>query len=402
MSRLSPIPALPLMLGFAGCANHPAPLPPPAAGIAYAWATFDATGVRSSGTAGIADRATGRRVTIDDPVRVASISKLVVALGVMRLVEAGKVDLDADVSDALGWRLRNPAFPDVPITLRLLLSHRASLADGVDYVVPLDRTLKDLLADPKAFDPAHAPGSYFHYANVGFPVIAAVLERETGERFDRLMQRVVLAPLKLNACYNWSTCSTDAAARAVVLYRGNGDVARDDNRGTMPDCAVTPAADGGCDLSRYVLGSNGALFSPQGGLRISANGLAVIGRLLIDRGMQDGTRFLSEASIATILTPQWRFDGRNGASEDGFYCAYGLGAQSLPNAQPGCRDALFGRRAMTGHAGDAYGVRSGLWIDPKRQVGIAFFAANNGEAPPIGRASSYRAVEEWLAAKLPR
>jgi len=55
---------------------------------------------------------------------------------------------------------------------------------------------------------------------------------------------------------------------------------------------------------------------------------------------------------------------------------------------------------MVGHAGDAYRVRSGLWVDHKRGVGIAFFAANNGTEPPHGR-SAYRAVEEWLAAKLP-
>ena len=63
--------------------------------------TRDALGTRS--TRGVADRMTGRAVTTDDPVRVASVSKLVVAIGVMRLVEAGKLDLDRDVSDYLGW-----------------------------------------------------------------------------------------------------------------------------------------------------------------------------------------------------------------------------------------------------------------------------------------------------------
>ena len=70
------------------------------------------------------------------------MTKLTVALGVMRLVEAGRLDLDRDVSDYLGWTLRNPAFPDRPITLRLLLSHTSSVRDeGDNYVVPLGRTL---------------------------------------------------------------------------------------------------------------------------------------------------------------------------------------------------------------------------------------------------------------------
>jgi CubicO group peptidase (beta-lactamase class C family) len=125
------------LLALAACAHRPAaaPFPP-----AYAWLTFDAAGVKASGASGLADRRTGRALTIDDPVRVASVSKLVVALGVMRLVETGVIDLDEDVSAKLGWRLRDPAFPDVPITPRLLLSHRSELTDDVDCgsVRPLD------------------------------------------------------------------------------------------------------------------------------------------------------------------------------------------------------------------------------------------------------------------------
>ena len=54
-----------------------------------------------------------------------------------------------------------------------------------------------------------------------------------------------------------------------------------------------------------------------------------------------------------------------------------------------------------GHGGDAYGVRSGLWIDPRRGIGIAFFATGNGDDPPRGR-SAYRAIEEALARHLRR
>ena len=64
-------------------------------------------------------------MTIDDPVRVASVSKMVTAIGVMKLVDEGKIDLASDVSRWLGWRLRNPNFPDRPITLSMLLSHTA-------------------------------------------------------------------------------------------------------------------------------------------------------------------------------------------------------------------------------------------------------------------------------------
>ncbi|HEY0625844.1 MAG TPA: serine hydrolase [Allosphingosinicella sp.] len=375
-----------------------APAPPPE--VSYAWVTFDGQGIRGSGADGAADRAAGRRVTIDDPVRIASVSKLVVALGVMRLAEQGRLDLDEDVSVKLGWRLRNPAFPDRRITLRLLLSHRSSIRDqGDNYVIPLGQTVEAMLVDPASFDGEHAPGTFFRYSNLNFPVIASVMERASGERFDRLIDRLVLDPLGLDACFNWSTCSDAALARAVVLYEEDGSALRDDLKGKRPECLVLPAADGSCDLNSYVLGTNGALFSPQGGLRISARDLATVGQLLLNKGRHRGQLFLSPASIETMTLPAWRYDGTNGATDEGFYCAYGLGVQLLPVAGNGCRDDLFNGRSMVGHAGDAYRVRSGLWVDQRRGVGIAFLSANNGKDPPRGR-TAYRAVEEWLAAKL--
>ncbi len=392
---------LPLaVIGLTGCAPaNLAPAPPPA-GVSYAWVTFDAERVRGSSASGLADRASGRALTIHDPVRIASVSKLVVALGVMRLVEQGRLDLDEDVSAKLGWTLRNPAFADRPITLRLLLSHRSSLRDEIDYIIPLGRDLRGTLADPAAFDPQHPPGSFFRYSNLNFPVVASVMEKATGERFDRMMDRLVLDPLGLDACFNWSSCSAGALGRAVVLYDDDGSVLRDDLGGKPPPCLVVTAAGGSCDLGSYVIGTNGALFSPQGGLRISARDLATVGQLLLNKGRHGGQSFLSESSITQMSRPEWRFDGTNGATEQGFYCAYGLAVQSLPVPEAGCDDDLFGGgRAMIGHAGEAYRVRSGLWVDPDKRVGIAFFAANNGTNPPKGR-SAYRAVEEWLASRL--
>ena len=367
-----------------------------------AWATFDANRITASGASGLADRTTGRQLTIDDPVRIASITKLVVAIGAMRLVEQGRLDLDRDVSNYLGWRLRNPAFPDRPITLRLLLSHRSSLKDDIEYwAIPLGATLERTLANPVAFDPEHAPGAHFRYSNLGYPVIASVMEKVSGERFDRLIARLVLEPLGLDACLNWTTCSDAAIARAVVLYAPDGTVRRDDLQGRRPDCPVLSPA--GCDLAAYRLGDNGALFSPQGGLRVSVRDLATIGRMLLNNGVHEGRRILTEESIRALFTPAWTYDGSNGQTDDGFYCAYGLAVQLIPTAQAGCRDDLFGRgRRLWGHAGDAYGLRAGFWLDPVRRTGIAFFATTNGDDPPRGTRSAYRLIEEALAARLGR
>jgi CubicO group peptidase (beta-lactamase class C family) len=367
---------------LAGCATT---------GPAEVRVAFDAKGVTAALASGLADRGTGRRVTADDPVRIASISKLVVALGIMRMVEAGQLDLDRDVSEILGWQVRNPAFPDAPVTLRQLLSHQSGLIDPDEYRVPLGERLADVIARPELWDAQHRPGSHFRYANVAFPVIASVMEKAGGERFDRLIRRHVLAPLKLDACFNWSTCSDVKIARHVVLYRASGEVALDDLNGKRPDCPVI--AKDGCDLAGYRLGENGALFSPQGGLRASMRDLAVIGAMLI---RNDGS-FLKQQSIAELERVAWRFDGANGDTSGGFYCQYGLAVTTLPTRRDGCDDDLFSDdRTRIGHAGEAYGLRSGLWIDRAAGKGVAFFAT---ATPPASKGRSAFSVEEERLAK---
>jgi CubicO group peptidase (beta-lactamase class C family) len=392
------------MLSLLLFAAAPQAAPQPTQPVAAVRIAFDRNGETSVRTAGFADLATRRPVTADDPVRVASISKLVTAIGVLRLVEQGRLDLDSDVSRWLGWPLRNPAFPDTPITLRLLLSHRSSLTDRVDYVLPLDADMRAVLQDPKAWDAAHAPGSWWAYTNFNFPVIAAVMERATGERFDRLMDRLVLRPMHLQACFNWASCSPAIAARAVVQYRGNQPT-KDDHHGRAPDCAVTPARDGSCDLSRWRAGANGAIFAPQGGLRISAHDLARIGRMLLNGGSIDGVRVLRRASIKLLETPLWSYDGSNGdiggdisvqTPTGGFTCSYGLAVAFQATPAKGCRDDPFGDgRRRFGHSGDAYGLKAGLWIDRASGTGVVYFATDVADGP--GVRSAYTPTEEKLA-----
>ena len=381
-----------------GCATVPAPVA--SAPVGETGVAFDAAGERGAYALGLADPATARALTPDDPVRIASVSKLVVAIGVMKLVEQGRLDLHSDVSEKLGWSLRNPAFPDRPISLRQLLSHTSSIRDHDDqYVIPLGRTVRAVMAEPTSWDARHGPGDgFFTYSNLNFPIVASLVERVTGERFDRWISREVIAPMGLDACFNWSGCSDAAIARAVVLTR-DGEVVRDDLRGRAPDCLVFVEDGQPCDLSDYRLGDNGALFSPQGGLRISARGLARVGRMLLGRGTLDGVRILSPESVDTILAPAWRFDASNGVTDRGFYCAYGLATQIVSNPAPGCSDDPGGDSIQwVGHAGDAYGLRSGLWIDRARSVGIAYFVTGLSADPPLGR-TAYRAAEEAAFAR---
>jgi CubicO group peptidase (beta-lactamase class C family) len=339
------------------------------------------------------------------PLRVASVSKAVVAIAVMRLVEAGVLDLDRDVSHWLEWRLRNPAFPDVPVTLRQLLSHTSGIVDGPGYNFPLGATLQGSLT-PDRWS-ASPPGGRFEYANLNYGIVGTVMEAATRERFDRLMTRLVLQPLQLDAGYNWSGASDAAIRDAATLYRTGKDetdwhpdgawVAQvDDLSGVRPACPVRTTS--ACDLGAYVPGANGTLFSPQGGLRISALGLAKIGRMLLGEGGVDGVRLLSPASVKTLMTPVWQASGRPQDNDyQGEMLCYGPGLHCLTgghdSAEPGAR--------WWGHLGEAYGLLAGLWVD--RDNGrVLVYALTGSRDDPFKPAhvSAFSAVEEKILQEL--
>jgi CubicO group peptidase (beta-lactamase class C family) len=366
---------------------------------------FDRNGEIGSFAEGIADPGTRRRVTVDDPVRVASVSKMVASIGVMKLIEEGRLDLTSDVSRWLGWSLRNPSFHDRPITLEMLLSHTSSVREhDDDYVIPLGQSLRAVMADPANWDPRHGPGdNYFRYTNLNFPIVGSIVEKVTGERFDIWMRRNVLEPMKLDACYNWPTCSDVEVARAVELDDPIGKPLKDDLHGKRPDCPVFVHEGEPCDLALWKPGDNGSLFAPQGGLRISARGLARIGRMLLNDGTLDGVKILSPASVDTLLTQVWRFDGTNGntasdatngITDSGFYCSYGHASQEIPTPIPGCADDMGTKgHRLVGHAGDAYGMKSGIWIDRARGLGIAYFVTGVPEQAELGRGTAFTAAE---------
>src|SRR3546814_2802033 len=151
------------------------------------------------------------------------------------------------------------SFP-TPRSSDLLSAPRSSPTDAAGYwQTPLGGKVRGLLDDPRAWDSEHAPGTYFRYTNLNCPLVAQAMDRATGERFDRLMDRLVLRPLGIEGCFNWASCSDATVARAVVLYRDTGEPANDDLHGARPDCPVVATEDSGCDLAQWRAGENGAL-----------------------------------------------------------------------------------------------------------------------------------------------
>ncbi|HVI06071.1 MAG TPA: serine hydrolase domain-containing protein [Sphingomicrobium sp.] len=250
------------------------------------------------------------------------------------------------------------------------------------------------MADPANWDRKHSPADhYFSYVNLNYPIIGAIIERVTNERFDLWMKQNVLAPMKLDACFNWPTCSDAAVARAVELDSPEGKPLKDDLHGRRPACPVF-VKDEPCDLQRWKLGENGSLFAPQGGLRISARGLGRIGQMLLNHGTLDGVTIISPHAVDLLLTQVWRFDGTNGQIDSGFYCSSGNGTHELPNKLPGCADEIGTQGAtLVGHSGDAYGMKSGLWIDRRRGHGVAYFVTGVADLAPKAPGSAYTAAE---------
>ena len=146
----------------------------------------------------------------DTAFQVASLSKLATAWGVMTLVDAGKVELDAPVSRYLTrWALPETEFDNAQVTIRRLLSHMAGLTDGLGYagfppgapVQPLEASLTSAAdASPGASGSVRVgrpPGTEFQYSGGGYTLLQLLIEEVGGESFEAYMQRAVFGPLEM-------------------------------------------------------------------------------------------------------------------------------------------------------------------------------------------------------------
>jgi len=343
--------------------------------------------------AGWARLAPAQAVSEHTLYRVASVSKLVVAVAVMRMVERGQLALDTDVSQYLDFRPRHPAHPGQPITLRLLLSHRSGLSDALGTRFADGQALRCSLRDPTAWLP-QAPGRFFSYCNLAFGLIATVMEAVSGQRFDLLMDELLLAPLGIVGGFNAASLPAEAQRRLASLCRRRGAQ-------WLPqadDAAAGPAAPP-AELGQYQPGSNGTLFAPQGGLRISLPGLARVLQLLLDQGRFEGQVLLQPATVATMLSEHWRHAPSlaNGDDFGGLFQAWGLGLQHfIDRSGPGYGDRLrrSGGLQAWGHVGDAYGLRAGFFFNPAQRWGM-MYVINGLPDDPDTHPGRYSAFDRW-------
>lgn len=150
----------------------------------------------------------GVPVDRDTLFQVASLSKWITALGVMTLVDSGRVDLDAPVDTYLKrWKLPPSQFDNRQVTVRRVLSHTAGLTDGLGYmgfapgkpVQPLVSSLTRAVdASPNAqgeVKVGQQPGAGWKYSGGGYALMQLLIEDVTGEPFAAYMRRAVLDPL---------------------------------------------------------------------------------------------------------------------------------------------------------------------------------------------------------------
>jgi N-acyl-D-aspartate/D-glutamate deacylase len=280
-----------------------------------------------------------------DVVRIASISKSFCALSIMQLLEQDKIDLNADVGEILGFKVRNPKYPDDKITVSMLLSHTSSLNDSQGYKT-LDRINPSKNPNYTKCYSNYAPGMGYKYCNLNFNMLGAVVEKISGIRYDRYVKQNILDPLGLTGSLNMADIPDTTIC--VPLYEYNESKGGFIHR---PE-AYNPLAKSDQD---YILGYDPALFSTTGGMKMSALDLARYMMLHINYGALDGVRIVNESSARLMQSIQTPTD------VSGIY--YGYAMRTM-------QDVWIPGIVTHGHTGSAYGMKSSMTFDPIRKNGV--------------------------------
>ncbi len=210
---------------------------------------------------------TGKPVDGDSRFQVASMSKWITAWGVMKLVEAGKLDLDKPVSLYLKrWQLPKGKFDNAGVTVRRLLSHTAGLTDGLGYAgfkpgEPV-QTLEASLTQAADASPGHdgavrvgiEPGTEFKYSGGGYTLLQLLVEEVSGQSFDDYMKSHVFEPLGMTR----STFVLDDDADVAEFFNHRGKPATHYRFTALAAASLyTTTADMTRFLQAHLAGANG-------------------------------------------------------------------------------------------------------------------------------------------------
>ena len=270
--------------------------------------------------------------------RIASISKSFSATSIMQLKEKGLVTLDTDVSELAGFRIRNPQYPERVITLAMLLSHTSSLNDSEGYFT-LDVVNPATNPNWANCYNDYAPGEGYEYCNLNFNLVGTFIEKLSGERFDQYVVNHILKPLDLYGGY--CVDSLDKTRFASLYEYENGHFVEE-------TAAYEPRSE---RIAHYKFGYDTPVFSPTGGMKISACDLARYMMMHMGWGTApDGTRIIEEEDSRAMQTEY---------SEPEHY-GYALwnDTERIPSVD------------LWGHTGGAYGLRSAMFWAKDRSFGL--------------------------------
>ncbi len=277
--------------------------------------------------------------------RIASISKSFTTTAIMQLVAEKKIRLDQDISELVGFKVRNPAYPSTVITLKMALSHRSSINDSEGYF-SLDAI--DPAKNPnfaKCYN-AYEPDKGYMYCNLNYNLAGSILEKVTGVRFDKYIQQQILQPLGLYGGYNVNELDSQLIAK---IYEFN----KETQGFTLSLNAYAPRTE---EINNYTMGRTTPIFSPTGGMKISANDLAKYMIMHSQLGKYNGGRMISKKlsqQMQEIIS-----------EEEG----YGMALETTTQ--------LIAGKTMIGHTGVAYGLYSIMFFEPKEKIG--FVVISNG------------------------
>lgn len=303
--------------------------------------------------------------TPDSIYRIASISKVIVAIGVLKLYEEGLVDLDEDISKYLGFKVRNPKYPNDIITLRMVMTQTSSIIDdgiyedgiykGYDGSNSTDDYIKlEELLTPgsKHYYKGYSdnkPGTIFIYSNLGCGILACVCEKITNKYFPDYIIEVLLSKLGIQSGFRLENIKKAENLVGHYIFSENGfNLHRDYNSFKQVQCL------------KYPLGDN--YRGVAGGLYISILDLAKIMKMLMHKGVYNGIRILKESTVLEMEKVQWK-----GLPTDPTYRMKGL--QMIIMDQ-------FTKYPLKGHFGNAYGLRSFMLYN---EVGGIIFLCNGAD-----------------------
>jgi CubicO group peptidase (beta-lactamase class C family) len=339
-------------------------------------------------TVGYADVSAKKRMQTDNLFWIASMSKPMTAAALMMLVDEGKVALDDPVEKYL------PEFKGQmvvveqddkhallkklshPMTLRHVLSHTSGLPYMSRVEGKIDTfSLREAVLTYALIPLQREPGGKFEYSNAGINTAGRVLEVVSGMPYEEFLEKRLLRPLGMKDTTFWP--SEEQTQRLAKSY--------------MPGVGKKGLAETVVSHLTYPLTDRKRGPCPAGGLFSTANDVALFGRMILNGGVLDGHRYLSEASVREMTSTQTGNLLNDGKSENGYGLGWSTSRKNHGSKQPAIEGAC-------GHGG-AYATD--LWIDPQKQLVMVYMVQHAGYPGSEGGKilPAFRKAAETLAEK---